>query len=72
MKRVSGTGQHVRHHVRPVVRDEIRLWYPKYQEWLTLDEYSYILITKSVRRQSLDVREGEDCCTGATERLRQD
>jgi hypothetical protein len=33
---------HNRQHSRPVLKDEIRHWCPKYQQWLSLDEMLYL------------------------------
>ena len=63
MSRTTG----VRQHVRPTQRDEIRVWIPKEQQWMTLDELAYRQITKSELRA--DTKSIETCASPASELL---
>jgi len=39
---LGGKMAHNRQHSRPVLKDEIKYWVPKHQQWLSLDEMLYL------------------------------
>jgi hypothetical protein len=53
-----------RQHQRPVNKEDIRYWSPKYQEWLSLDEMTYRKITRAL---TVDTRDVETCASPASE-----
>src|SRR5579862_1322565 len=58
-----------RTHKRPDHGIEIRSWYPKYQEWLTLDEYTCLCLLNDIGQKSLDTTDVEIVSSGPSERI---
>ena len=69
---------HNRQHSRPALKDEIRYWCPKYQQWLSLDEMLYLkslngteevtaAVDEEIRSQELLSRGPSEVATGTVE-----
>ena len=63
--------QGVRQHARPVFKDEIRLWCPRFQQWLSLDELLYLKMLNGVEKPAAalnaDTSLNEECARGTSE-----